>query len=174
VAGDARPYANASTAAVHVREHEYESIAEWAARKITGEEVAETPKMRMGKMLEDALRHWYADESGIEWDQPDVAYGIGRLLANPDGLAARPDLRRRGSYGLEIKSTDGATSRRSRYWQCVAGLAATGWDEWHLVELVHEYGKLNVTGSSGTPRWRPTPAVSSLRSTPTGIGSTSA
>jgi hypothetical protein len=138
-----KPYANASTAAVHVREHEFESIAEWAARKITGEEVAETAKMRMGKKLEDALRHWYAEESGIEWSRPPVAYGVGRLLANPDGVTGGAP----GSCtsGLEIKSTEGPTSRRSRYWQCVAGLVATGWCGWHLVELVHEYGKLNVT-----------------------------
>jgi hypothetical protein len=142
-----RPYANASTAAVHVREHEFESIAEWAARKITGEEVAETAKMRMGKMLEDALRHWYADETGMEWALPVVAYGVGRLLSNPDGLALRgpTSAPERVVYGLEIKSTDGATSRRSRYWQCVAGLVATGWDVWHLVELDYQWGKLNVT-----------------------------
>jgi hypothetical protein len=138
-----KPYANASTAAVHVREHEYESIAEWAARKITGEEVAETPKMRMGKMLEPALRPWYAEESGINWHLPEQAFGIGRLLANPDGEGWATLTG--GVAGLEIKSTEGGGSRKSRYWQCVAGLAATGWDVWHLVELVHEYGKFNIT-----------------------------
>jgi hypothetical protein len=137
-------FANASTAAVHVREHEYESIAEWAARKITGEQVKETPKMKAGKMLEPALRFWYAEESGIEWVQPTVAYGVGRLLANPDG-ASEGDLGLDPLVGLEIKSTPGATSPRSRYWQCVSGLAATGWDEWHLVEYWHEYGQLMVT-----------------------------
>lgn len=136
-----RPYANASAAAVHVREHEYESIAEWAARKITGEEVAETPKMRMGKKLEDALRSWYSEEIGRDIILPADAYGVGRLLANPDGMILRGDQ----VLGLEIKSTEGSRSRRSRYWQCVAGMVATGWREWHLVELVHEYGKLDPT-----------------------------
>jgi hypothetical protein len=136
-----RPYANASTAAVHVREHEHESIAEWAARKISGAEVDETPKMKMGKMLEPALLAWYGLELGIPLLTPDRAWGIGRLLANPDGYA----LRLGAPIGVEIKSTPGRRSRKSRYWQCVAGLAATGWREWHLVELEHEYGTLDVT-----------------------------
>lgn len=137
-----RPYANASTAAVHMREHEHESIAEWAARKISGAEVDETPKMKMGKMLEPALVAWYGTELGANYtlERPAVASGIGRMLANPDGIIYGG-----GTKGLEIKSTPGRTSRHSRYWQCVAGMVATGWREWHLVELVHEYGTLDVT-----------------------------
>lgn len=142
------PYSNASTAAVHVREHEWETIAEWAARKISGEEVKQTPKMGMGLMLEPALVTGYAKETGIDWFPPGRAYGVGRLLANPDGIAYNAHDQQ---IGLEIKSTDGATSRKSRYWQCVAGMAASDFAEYHLVELWYEYGKLVPTVFTWTP-----------------------
>lgn len=122
------PYANASTAAVHVREHEYESAADWWVEKVTGIGKEQTAPMERGQALEEAILQWYERRLGVQIVTPDVMYGYGRLLATPDGHVV-------GSrVGVEAKATFRPGSR-SRWWQCQAVMLACDWDEMHLVEL---------------------------------------
>lgn len=124
-----RPFSNASSAAVHVREHEHVSIADWFVEKRTGASKEETRAMTRGKWLERAVGEWYADECGLALSPLNVVFTYGRLMATPDFEFVGSNV------GLEVKATPGRTSPRSRYWQCVGLLAASDWDSVHLIEL---------------------------------------
>lgn len=125
-------FSNGSSAAVHVREHEYESIGDWFVEKRTGATKDETRAMTRGKALEGAIRDWFlAEHPYLGPASPlDVMFRVGRLLVTPDSeLLGRNE-------GIEVKASPGKTGQRSRYWQCVAALAATDWDGIYLVELI--------------------------------------
>lgn len=126
-----KPYSNASTAAVHMREHEHLSIGDWYVEKVTGATQDETRPMTRGRKLERPIAQWYSDEHPQygPFSPFEVMFGRGHLLFTPDFEFSYMNA------GLEVKATPGRTSQRSRYWQCVAGLACSPWDEVHLVEL---------------------------------------
>jgi hypothetical protein len=135
-----KPYSNASSAAVHVREHEYITIGHWYAEKVSGSTQVETRAMLRGKVLEQAIGEWYAREHGLIISPLDVVFVRGRLMATPDfdvvaSSRGRTIDRVPVKEGLEVKGTPGRRSRRTRYWQCVGLLAASDWDAVHLVEL---------------------------------------
>lgn len=136
-----KPYSNASSAAVHVREHEYETIADWFVAKRTGVSKEETRAMTRGKELEAAVCEWYAREQGLIISGPlDVLFVRGRLMGTPDrrviGRENGPDQIDRVNEIIEAKASPGKRGQRSRYWQCIALLAASDADAVHLVELL--------------------------------------
>lgn len=142
-----KPYSNASSAAVHMRAHEYESIADWFVAKRTGATKEETRAMTRGKELEAAIGGWYARENGLIISPLDVVFVRGRLMATPDFdvIARAPHFDHDANAvrldkmpvreGLEVKGSPGKRGQRSRYWQCIGLLAASDWDAVHLVEL---------------------------------------
>jgi hypothetical protein len=135
-----KPYSNASSAAVHVREHEYITIGHWYAEKVSGSTQVETRAMLRGEVLEQGIGEWYAREHGLIISPLDVVFVRGRLMATPDfdvvaSSRGRTVDRVPVREGLEVKGTPGRRSRRTRYWQCVGLLAASDWDAVHLVEL---------------------------------------
>lgn len=123
-------FSNCSSAAVHVREHEWLTIADWFVAKRTGATKAETRAMTRGKWRERSIVDQYAYEHDLVVSPLDVMFQCGRLLGTPDAdIVNLP-----GRVGLEVKATLGRHSRRARFWQCVGLLACSDWDEVHLVE----------------------------------------
>jgi len=124
-----QPYLGASAVAALFGAHQFITLEQLAAEKRGGTGADETPAMRWGSWVEDAIAEWWADQHGVTVVKPDVMYVRGRLAANPDRLIV-------GSTSdiLEIKNTSRDCHGVSPqwWWQIQAQLACTGAERGHL------------------------------------------
>ncbi|HUS60749.1 MAG TPA: YqaJ viral recombinase family protein, partial [Acidimicrobiales bacterium] len=127
------PYLGASDVACLFGADPYRSIESLIAEKRTGDRGDETRKMALGKRMEEAIASCFAEDEKIMLAMPEVAYGRGRLLANPDRLIVGST-----SDHVEVKRMVGKVVDRptSGHWmQAQAQMACVGTERcWLVVE----------------------------------------
>lgn len=103
---------NASLAAALFGEHPYVTLADACVAKLSGYIEPESEAMERGTKMEPYVADWLADLTSYKLIQPEVMYGRGCLLSNPDRLVEdRPDLI------VEIKTTSEFLRQAPlRYW----------------------------------------------------------
>ncbi len=128
------PYFNASSAAVLFERHQFQTAAEYAVEKLTGDtsDDGQTSAMRRGQFLEDGVAEWWAHETGVQVQTVPVMYACGRILANVD----RVDLTR--ERPVEIKTVSRHVDEPSQYWldQCQAVMLCYGDGGADVMDLV--------------------------------------
>lgn len=103
---------NASLAACLFNEHPYVTLADACVAKLSGHIEPETSAMVRGTKMEPYVADWLSDLLSVELLVPDVMFGRGHLVANPDRqVRDRPDLL------VEIKTTEQYLREAPlRYW----------------------------------------------------------
>lgn len=125
-------YIGASDVATLFGASRHKTMEMLVAEKTTGEMQEETPAMALGTFVEPMIADKFEEIRGVRLLPPEVAYGRGRLLSNPDRLVLGSD-----SDLVEVKFSFSSIPRlpRAFYWQAMAQLACTGMERVHFAIL---------------------------------------
>jgi putative phage-type endonuclease len=111
------PFVGASEAAALFGEHPWISLGDLWAMKTERREQAENRAMIRGRVLEEAVARWYAEEYGVELVEPDVLYVVGYASETLGAICATLDRQIVGiRTALEVKTSASYVHEVERYW----------------------------------------------------------